>query len=75
MSDAGRRALRTFIQSFLGVLLTSGILSAITTTGVVDWTVLKKVFLSGIAAGITAVLSWAQNALEDRGTIPEVVAK
>ena len=75
MNDAARRALRTFIQAFLGVLLTSGVLSAMTTHGIVDWTVLKKVFLAAFAAGITALLSWAQNALEDHGTIPQVVAK
>lgn len=69
MSDALRRACRTFIQSFLGSVLTSGVLSAIETDGVVDYSVLQKVGVSALAAGLIAFLSFMQNALEDSPTV------
>lgn len=70
MSDAVRRAIRTFVQAFFGVLATSGIFSAAGETGVVDWSGLKRVGISAAAAGVVALFSYAQNALEDAGTIP-----
>lgn len=73
MSDALRRAVRTFVQAFLGSLLTSGILSSFETAGVVDWAALKKVAISAAAGAIIALLTFVQNALEDNGTIPAVL--
>ena len=70
MTDALRRALRTFFQTLVGTIITSGILSSTSETGVVDWSGLKKVGVSALAAGIVAVLTWAQNALEDHTTVP-----
>lgn len=70
MSDAVRRAIRTFAQSFLGAFAASGVLSAFAEAGVVDWTVLKKAGISALIAGIIALMSFIQNALEDSGAIP-----
>lgn len=75
MSDALRRTLRTFIQAFLGAILTSGVLSAIATDGVVDVSILGKTAASALAAGIIAVITFLQNYLEDNEVIPEVIAK
>jgi hypothetical protein len=73
MSDAFRRALRTFIQAFLGSLLASGILSGIAADGVVDLAIFEKAGVSALAAGVIAVLTWAQNALEDAAYIPSLL--
>ena len=75
MADAARRALRTFIQAFLAVLLSSGILSLMNTEGVVDWAGVKKVGISALAAGVTAVISYLQNFLEDEEIIPQLIKK
>ncbi len=75
MADAALRALRTFVQAFLAVLLSSGILSLMNTEGVVDWAGVKKVGISALAAGITAVISYLQNFLEDEQVIPTLFKK
>jgi hypothetical protein len=75
VTDSLRRALRTFLQAFVGVLLSSGILSALGEEAVVDWSNLKKVGLSAVGAGIIASLSWLMNYLEDNKVIPEVIPK
>ena len=73
MSDAIRRAVRTFLQSFIGVLVSTGILSAIGESGVVDWSGLKKAGLSALGAGVVALLTFIQNALEDEGAVPAIL--
>lgn len=75
MSDAVKRGLRTFFQGFLGSIITSGVLSSFGTDGVVDFSVLQKVGVSAAAAGLIGLISFIQNALEDSGTVPEVIAK
>lgn len=75
MNDAWRRAVRTFIQAFLGSILTSGILSAVTETGVVDWATAKKVAVSALAASLIAAITFAQNALESADVIPKLLKK
>jgi len=65
MRDAGIRALRTFVQAFLGFIITSGVLSAMATQGIVDWAVLKKTLLSALAAAVAAGIAYVQNWLED----------
>lgn len=75
MSGAVRRALRTAIQAFLGSILTSGILSGIEVEGFVDLAALQKVGVSALAAGIIAVITWAQNALEDNTGFPALLKK
>lgn len=52
------RALRTFLQAFLGILVGSPIFN-------MDVSVLK----SAIAAGVGAVISLVQNALEDNTSV------
>ena len=73
MSDAIRRAIRTFFQTFVGVLISSGILSAAAEAGVVDWSALKKIVISAGAAAVVAVVTYIQNALEDSGTVPALL--
>lgn len=65
MRDALIRGLRTFLQAFLGVFL------AISTSGMVgpdslpDLDVLKRAAIAAAWAGAIAVISFAQNAIED----------
>lgn len=73
MSDPLRRAIRTFVQAFIGAFIASGVLSAMQTTGIVDWAVLKKVAVSAATAGVIALLSWAQNLLEDNTRMPALL--
>lgn len=63
MKDAFVRAARTFLQTVIGVVLASGLADAFT-TDVIDWTAVKKVGIAALVAGVTAVLSFVQNALE-----------
>lgn len=73
MTDALRRTLRTFFQSLLGSLLTSGVLSAASENGVVDWSAAKKAVLSALAAGIIAAVTLIHNLLEDHTAVPAVL--
>lgn len=73
--DSVKRAVRTFVQAFVGVLLSSGILSAMSETAIVDWSALKKVGISALVAGVVALLAFTQNFLEDEEVIPTVLPK
>lgn len=73
MNNALRRAIRTFFQAFLGALISSGVLSAASTNGVVDWSGLEKAGVAALSAGIVALVSFIQNALEDTGTVPAIL--
>jgi hypothetical protein len=75
MSDPIRRALRTFIQSFVGALLASNVLSAVAEQGVVDWSALKKAATAAAFAAIVAVLTYVQNAVEDKAGTALLVPK
>lgn len=65
MRDAFIRGVRTFLQAFLGVFL------AISTSGMVgpdslpDIDVLKRAAIAAAWAGVVALVSFAQNAIED----------
>lgn len=60
------RVARTFAQAFIGTLLTMGVLSGVTETGVLPgWPVWQQLFVSAAAAGVIAVLAFAQNWLEE----------
>lgn len=61
------------MQSFFGAFIASGVLSAMQTTGVVDWAVLQKAAVSAATAGIIALLTWVVNALEDKGVVPAML--
>lgn len=73
MPDPVRRAIRTYIQAFLGSILTSGVMSSVSTDGVVDWSVLRKAGVAAAAAGIVALITFIQNVLEDTTSFPAVL--
>lgn len=75
LSDAVRRALRTFCQAFLGVVIAqSGAILIDAQKGeyVLDIEWIKRIGVSAIAAGVIALVSFAQNWLEDNSSFPSV---
>ena len=74
MSDAIRRAIRTFLQAFVGTLATLAIpaltdlVRAIANAEPyqIDFAFWQGVGIAATLAGIIALISWAQNALEDK---------
>jgi len=75
MSDPIRRAIRTFLQGFVGVLalvavpLLSNIVSSVVNGGndvMIDLNIWKNIGIAAIAGGVIALVSFVQNALEDR---------
>lgn len=73
MHEAGRRAIRTLIQAWIGVFLALTVSGPVGIDGVPDYTVLKRAAIAGLWAGIVAVLSWLQNELEDHGAVPKLL--
>lgn len=73
MTDPVRRAIRGWLQTFLGSLITSGVLSSFEAEGVVDWAILKKALISAIVAGVVAVITLVQNLLEDTTSFPALL--
>lgn len=83
MSDAIRRALRTFLQAFvgtLGVMLVPWGYDLIKAAGeadgrlvAIDVNFLGNVAIAATVAGIIALISWAQNALEDHSKVPAIL--
>ena len=74
MKDSLKRALRTFIRAWLGTFaalaipfLNRVIDAAGEAEGIVriDVTLLGNAAIAGVIAGVVAIISWAQNALED----------
>lgn len=75
MSDAVKRAARTFAQAFVGTIVASGVLSAVGDDGVIDFSdvsTLGKAAVAAVTAGLVAVVSFVQNALEDNTSFPTV---
>lgn len=75
MPDAARRAIRTFVQAFTGVLIAQAGAVALdvhegTYVPDVDW--LKRVLISAVAAGVIALVTFLHNWSEDAGAIPAV---
>lgn len=75
MPDALRRALRTFVQAFTGVLVLQAAGIAVdvgkgTWDPDIRW--LQRVLLSALAAGVIALITWIHNWAEDAGAIPAV---
>ena len=71
MKDVLIRAARTFAQAFIGTVLTMGILNGVATDGVLPgWAAWQTLLVSAAAAGVIAVLSFAQNWLEHTGDVP-----
>jgi hypothetical protein len=73
MSPALQRAIRSFVQAFVGSFLASNALSAVGTEGVVHWDIVQKAATAAFAAGLIALLSWLQNGAEDAKVIPALL--
>jgi hypothetical protein len=81
MSDAIRRALRTFLQAFVGTFVlvavpwATNIVTAIVNAKPyeLNFDVLQSAGLAAVFAGAIALVSWVQNALEDRTAMPAII--
>lgn len=56
MKDIGIRALKTFIQGFLGALAVT-----LPTSYLTDWAVIRSLLIGAIAAGLSAVMNLVIN--------------
>jgi len=65
MKDAAIRAGRTFIQAIIGAFLATSVLQGVASDSTIDTNALTRAGISALAAGIIALLSFVQNALED----------
>lgn len=71
-TDALKRALRTFVQGFIGVLallaipILNSLIQAVAGGGTVeiDVDVWQSIGIAAVAGGVIALISWAQNELE-----------
>lgn len=83
MNDALRRALRTFFQAFVGtlsVMLVPFLYDLVKAAGEADGQLVRidvnflgNVAIAAIVAGIIALISWAQNELEDKTGMPAIM--
>lgn len=73
LRDALYRAVRTFIQAWIGsfLLLIAGVPLAPGTVPDLDW--VKRVVLASAWAALIALLSWAQNVLENSTGMPALL--
>ena len=65
MRDPLIRGIRTFLQAFLGVFIALSTSGAMNIDSIPDIEVLKRATIAAAWAGIVAVVSFAQNALEE----------
>lgn len=82
MRDTVVRALRTFAQGFVGVLVLAAIPAARNLVDAVvggngssvdiDLTFWRNVALAAIAGGVIALVSFLHNLLEDKGALPNL---
>ena len=76
LPDAARRALRTFLQAFIGVILAQiGAIAINAQKGeyVLDIEWIKRVGISAFVAGVIALITWLQNYLEDNTNFPSMM--
>ena len=81
MSDALRRAIRTFAQAFIGTFIlvavpwATNIVTAIVNAKPyeLNFDVLQSAGIAGTFAAFIALVSWVQNQLEDHSTVPAVL--
>jgi len=74
MNDALIRALRTFVQSALGVIALQGVaLIADANDGVIDANLWQRAGLTALVSGFVAATSYIQNALESANKIPTIL--
>jgi hypothetical protein len=76
LPDAARRAIRTFVQAFTGVIVVQAAAIAVNAQQGeyvldVDW--LKRVGISALAAGVIALVTWVHNWAEDNTNLPAVL--
>lgn len=64
LPDPVMRAIRTFLQSFLGIFLALSMTSGIDQVPDVD--ALKRAGLAALWGGFVALITFIQNAIEDR---------
>ena len=71
MNDATRRALRTLVQTIVAFVLAGG-LAEVVNAYADEWAIhgANRMLLT---AALTVVVSWAQNAAEDRGVLPALL--
>ena len=75
MPDSVKRAIRTFVQAFTGVLVaqTEAILvDAQKGEYVLDVDWIKRILISAAAAGVIALVTWLHNWAEDADKIPTI---
>jgi hypothetical protein len=61
-----KRGIRSFFQAALGmVILQAAALAGDAEDGVIDADLWKRVLITAVVAGFIAIVSWAQNALEE----------
>jgi hypothetical protein len=75
LPDAVRRALRTFVQAFIGVILAqSGAILIDAQRGeyVLDLDWIKRILVSALVAAVIALITWIQNYLEDNTGVPAI---
>jgi uncharacterized protein YjeT (DUF2065 family) len=65
MKDAAIRAVRTFVQALIGAFLATSVLETMVSSATIDADALRRAGISAVAAGVIALLSFVQNALED----------
>lgn len=70
MNDAFNRAIRTFLQSFLGVLLATWMALNLAPGELPDTDTAKRVLIAATVAGVIALVSWVQNTLENNTSFP-----
>jgi hypothetical protein len=68
--DPLARAIRTAVQTALGVFLTLTVLPGAAPGTVPDWDTLKRAGLAALFAGVVALLTWGYNALKQAGVVP-----
>lgn len=74
LKDTLFRSVRTFFQAWAGVLLgQAALLLFDMDDGEIDWILWKRVMLSGIAAGIIAMVTFLHNLGEDHNVIPTLL--
>lgn len=62
--DAGKRAIRTFVQAFIGVLLVGWMGLNLAPGELPDWDIAKRLLIAATVAGVIAVVTWLQNTFE-----------
>lgn len=70
MTDPIRRAIRTFIQAFVGVIISSLIGEG--TGKLPDFNFIETTLGGAVVAGVIATLTFIQNSLEDTNAIPSL---